>query len=192
MAAWQLRSRLLCVPDIFVVPPWVGLFVVHVELAAPTCSGADDYPCHVVQPTAIRNPCQAVAEQGFVSQDINLYVHAEGLEPPDPIKRPDLQSGTLPVTLYTCMRAEALLIFIFLFAMLTARNDPCSSASLLRKFFATVTTELSSWTVLFAALLAELRLLHSIIWFTVFTHRVTNGVRTRDGRATISSVTTTL
>lgn len=155
----------------------MGLGIVIVELTSPARGGAnDDSCCHGRNTTKLKNPRQATACRGFDGWDIILYVHAEGLEPPDPIKRPDLQSGTLPITLYTCMRAEALLLL----SVLTLRNDPRGTSSFLGKFLATATTELSSCAIAFSAAIAELRFLHSIIWFTVFSHRVINGARTRN------------
>ncbi len=74
------------------------------------------------------------------------------------------------------MRAKALLLFL----TDTAWDNLRSASSFLRKLLGTVTTELGSRTVSFAALVAELRLFHTIIWFPVFSHRVNDGARTRD------------
>ncbi len=78
--------------------------------------------------------------------------------------------------------AEALFLFWFGFGMTTLRFDLSRASSFLRKLFPTVTAELSSCVIPFSAAVAELRFLHSIIWFTVFSHRGKAGIRTRNHR----------
>lgn len=58
-------------------------------------------------------------------------------------------------------------LLLTVFALLL---NPGSSTTFLGKFITTRVTELGLWTVTFSALVTELRFLHSVIWFIVFSH----------------------
>lgn len=151
-------------------------------------------PCVVmaVAYTTKEPPSSTRLNGGSMDTFVMVNVCAEGLEPPDPIKRPDLQSGTLPVTLYTHeavflwtltrrLTAEPLLLLFLVFPVRDDRlaETPQAFSLQLGKFLTTGETALGHGEIFSSALVTELRAyIAFIFWFPVFSHRVKGGIRT--------------